>query len=261
MSSQVKTETKSHVLHVTLTRPEAHNALSPEIMTDLTKIFTGIKKDKSVKAVVLRGEGPSFCAGGDLGWMRASIKYNLAQNLKDTKRLSVMYESIFHCPVPVLARVQGNVMGGGLGLTAVCDIVAAETETKFCFSELKIGMVPSIITPYILRKIPETNARGLMLTAEIFKAPEAHRIGLVHATGTVEENEKFLEEKLAYITGNAPEATRITKDIIQKIKTSNYTAARDFSVKTIAQRRISKEGQEGLNAFFEKRPPSWRQDK
>ncbi|MDZ4676014.1 MAG: enoyl-CoA hydratase-related protein [Oligoflexia bacterium] len=256
--TNLKADKFNSVLHVTLSRPEVHNALDADLIKGLTEIFKSIKKDSSILAVVLRGAGPSFCAGGDLNWMRKSMKFTLAQNKKDTQKLSDMYEAIFQCPVPVLAVIQGSVMGGGVGLTAVCDIVAAETETKFCLSEVRLGLVPSIISPYVLRKIPESQARPLMLTAEVFKALHAQQIGLVHFTGAVADAENFIQEKLKLIVNNGPEATRITKDLIQKIKTSNWPAARKLTVKTIAQRRVSKEGQEGMNAFFEKRIPTWR---
>jgi len=251
---------KNQVLYVTLTRPEAHNALNAEIIASLTKTFEGIKKDKSIAAVVLTGDGPSFCSGGDLNWMRESIKYKLAQNIKDAQKLSNMYEAIFSCPVPVIAFIHGNVMGGGVGLVAVCDIVAADPETKFCLSEVRLGLVPSIISPYVLRKMPESAARPLMLTAEVFKADHAHKINFVHYVGNKESSQVFIVNKLNLILNNGPEATRITKDLIQKIKTSPWPAQRKLTVKTIAQRRVSKEGQEGMTAFFEKRDPNWRKN-
>jgi methylglutaconyl-CoA hydratase len=251
---------KNNVLYVTLTRPEAHNALNAEMIKDLTQIFSGIKKDKSVLAVILNGDGPSFCAGGDLNWMRESLKMTLAQNIKDTQKLSNMYEAIFQCPVPVLAYVQGSVMGGGVGLAAVCDIVATHPDTKFCLSEVRLGLVPSVISPYVLRKISESAARPLMLTAEVFKGEHAHHIGLAHFVGDKEASQVFIVNKLNLILNNGPEATRITKELIQKIKTSPWPAQRKLTVKTIAQRRVSKEGQEGMNAFFEKREPLWRKN-
>lgn len=254
----VKTEMRGSVLHVTLCRPEAHNALNAEIISGLTQIFKSVKSNTSVMAVVLRGDGPSFCAGGDLNWMKTSLKFSLAQNLKDTQKLSDMYEAIFQCPAPVLGVAHGNVMGGGVGLTAVCDVVAADTETKFCLSEVRLGLVPSIIAPYVLKKVPESEIRPLMFTAEIFKGPHAAKIGLVHFTGTKTEAENFITNKLQLIVNNGPEALRLTKQLIQKIKTSSWAQARQATVKTIAQRRVSKEGQEGMNAFFEKRSPQWR---
>lgn len=250
---------KDKILNITLRRPEAHNAMNPEIITGLTKVFKSLEKNKSIRAVVLRGEGSSFCAGGDLNWMRKSLDFSLADNLKDTKKLSDMYESIFQCHVPVLALIHGNVFGGGLGLVAVCDIVASDLDTKFCFSELKLGLVPSIISPYVLRKIPEALARQFMLTAEIFKAHQALTMNLVHFVGAKLEAEAFIQERLKLILSNAPDATGLTKNIIQKIKTSSWVAQRSLTVKTIAQRRVSKEGQEGMNAFFEKRKPSWQE--
>jgi methylglutaconyl-CoA hydratase len=254
----LKTTTADHVLHVTLARPEAHNALNSELIAELTAVFKSAAKNKDLRAAVLRGEGPSFCAGGDLNWMRKSIKYTLAQNKKDAQKLSDMYEAIFQCPVPVLGVAHGSVMGGGVGLTAVCDIVAAESETKFCLSEVRLGLVPSIISPYVLRKVSESSARPLMLTAEVFKASHAVDIGLVHFAGTHEQANEFIIGKLNLILNNGPEATRVTKGLIHKVKTSSWDQARNAAVKTIAERRVSKEGQEGMNAFFEKREASWK---
>lgn len=256
--SQILVNKKDRILEVVLNRPEAHNALTPEMMKATTKALDEVKKDKSIRAVHLKADGPSFCAGGDLNWMRQSIKFTLAQNIKDATQLSNMYESIFNCPVPVLASIHGNVFGGGLGLIATCDIVAATEDTRFCFSELKIGVVPSIIAPYVLRKIPEKDARQLFLTAELFKAQKAYECGLVHFVGSTEQRNSFINERLDMIIHNAPEGTRITKDLLHKLKALGREPARKLTIKTIAQKRISKEGQEGLKSFFDKKDPSWR---
>jgi methylglutaconyl-CoA hydratase len=258
---EIKVTTEGSVLKVLLNRPEAHNALSPEMISSLTKIFLKVKTDKNISAVMLKGDGKSFCAGGDLNWMRKSLSFTKAQNIKDTSTLANMYEAIFQCPTPVIAYVHGNVMGGGLGLTAVCDIVAANVETKFCFTETKLGLAPSIIAPYVLRKMPENKAKLLMFTAEIFKADEAYDAGLVHFVGSDEACDDFLSQRLKMIVSNGPEAVRITKNLIHKMKTSEWNASRTFSIRTIAERRTSKEGQEGISAFFEKRAPAWRREK
>ncbi|MCC6278147.1 MAG: enoyl-CoA hydratase/isomerase family protein [Oligoflexia bacterium] len=254
----VHMESSDGIYNITLNRPEVHNALNEQMISELTSCFKTVAKDKFAMSVYLRGAGPSFCAGGDLNWMKASMKLTLAKNIKDAQKLSDMYETIFRCPVPVVAVVHGSVMGGGVGLTAVCDIVAAESETRFCLSEVKLGLVPSIISPYVLRKVPESHARGLMLTAEIFKAPRAQSLNLVHFYGTAADCEAFAKEKLTFISQNGPEALRVTKDLIQKIMTSTWPVSRKTTVQTIAQRRVSKEGQEGMKAFFEKRRPQWR---
>ncbi|MBK9294643.1 MAG: enoyl-CoA hydratase/isomerase family protein [Oligoflexia bacterium] len=257
--SQVLIEKNNRILNVTLNRPEAHNALSVEMMKLIQKAFESVKKDKTIRAVHLKANGPSFCAGGDLNWMRASAKFTLAQNIKDATQLSNMYESIFNCPTPVLASVHGNIFGGGLGLIATCDVVASTMDTKFCFSELKIGVVPSIIAPYVLRKIPEKDARQLFLTAELFKTDKALQCGLIHYVGlTEQERNQFISERLEMISHNAPEGTRVTKDLLHKLKSLNHAGAKKLTIKTIAQRRVSKEGQEGLKSFFEKKDPSWK---
>lgn len=254
----LKTTKKNKVLYITLSRPEFHNALDSELISSLTKTFKDVKADKTILAVVLAGDGPSFCAGGDLNWMRESLKFNLAKNVKDAQTLSNMYETIFQCPVPVLGYVHGHVMGGGVGLAAVCDIVASESNTKFCLSEVRLGLVPSIIAPYVLKKIPEGLARPLFLTAEVFKADHAERVNLVHFVGSEEACQNLIVNKLNLIVNNGPEATRVAKGLIQDVMISSWPAARKLTVRTIAKRRVSQEGQEGMNAFFEKRDPKWR---
>jgi methylglutaconyl-CoA hydratase len=254
----LKTTQKNKVLYITMTRPEFHNALDSELISQLTKTFKEVKTDKNILAVVLAGDGPSFCAGGDLNWMRKSLKFNLAKNVRDAQTLSNMYETIFQCPVPVLGYVHGHVMGGGVGLTAVCDIVASESATKFCLSEVRLGLVPSIIAPYVLKKVPEGIARPLFLTAEIFRADHAERGNLVHFVGSEEACQNFIVNKLNLIVNNGPEATRVAKELIHTVTNSSWPAARKLTVRTIAKRRVSKEGQEGMNAFFEKRDPKWR---
>jgi len=247
------------VLKITLNRPEVHNAFNPEMIAELTKVFKSVTKDKEIKALVLNGAGPSFCAGGDLGWMKSMVNFTLKQNLTDSKKLSDMFEAAFLCPVPVLGDIHGSCMGGGVGLVAICDIVAADPATKLSLSEVRLGLVPSIISPYVLRKVPESHARGLMLTAEIFTAQRAEQVGLVHKIGDSTERQEFIQFQLKLIKGNGPEAVRATKDLIQKIKNSNFKQGQALTVKTIAARRVSKEGQEGMKAFFEKRPPSWKE--
>lgn len=256
--SQLSVSEENGILKVILNRPEAHNALDAGLIKDITTTFNKVKKNQDIKAVFIKGEGKSFCAGGDLNWMRKSIKFSFARNIKDTTTLSKMYEAIFHCPAPVIAYAHGNVFGGGVGLAAVCDMVAAESETKFCLSEVKLGLVPSVISPYVLRKLPDVQARQLMLTAEIFDSAKAKEVGLINFSGNSEQCQEFIDERLSLIGKNGPEATRITKELIHKIKTSSWKTGQTLTIKTIAKRRISKEGQEGMNAFFEKRKPSWR---
>lgn len=254
LSSQLQ----DHILTIGINRPEAHNALDPKLIKEITQTFKGVEKNSKVRVVVLEGEGPSFCSGGDLRWMKSAVKYNLAQNKKDAKTLSDMYESIFHCPVPVLARVHGNVFGGGVGLTAVCDTVAAERDTKFCLSETRLGLVPSIISPYVLRKMKESYAKLFMYTAETFGAIQAYETGLVQYVGTRDECNHFIQSKAKLISQNAPEAIRKTKELVNKVKISNWNQSKILTIDTISKKRVSKEGQEGMAAFFEKRKPNWQ---
>ena len=258
MAETLLIKNENDVLRVTLNRPNVHNAFNPEMIAELTRLFKSTQKDTKIRALVLSGAGQSFCAGGDLNWMKSMADFTLKQNRADSKKLADMFEAAFLCPVPVIGNIHGSVMGGGVGLVAICDLAAADPGTKFSLSEVKLGLVPSVISPYVLRKIPESQARGLMLTAEIFSAEKAFQVGLLHKVGGESERHEFIEFQLKLIRGNGPEAVRATKGLIQKIKTSNFKQAQDLTIKTIAARRVSKEGQEGMKAFFEKRSPSWK---
>lgn len=255
----LQTENRNNVLYVTLNRPDVHNAFNSEMIEAITEAFSSVEDDKNIRAVVLSGAGSSFCAGGDLNWMKSMAQFTFDQNIADSRKLSDMFEAAFFCPVPVIGNIHGNVMGGGVGLVAICDIATADAQTKFCLSEVKLGLVPSVISPYVLRKMPESHARGLMLSAEIFNSERALTTGLIHHIGEGIARNQFIQAQLKLILSNGPDAVRTTKRLIQSIKTaSTFTDAQELTIKTIAERRVSAEGQEGMKAFFEKRKPSWK---
>lgn len=243
---------------VTLNRPDKHNAFHPEMITELTEVFTTLESRQDLRAVVLAGAGPSFSAGGDLAWMKSMVGYTFEENQKDADRLFAMFQAMSECSLPLIGRVHGNVMGGGLGLVAVCDMVSAEAATKFSFSEARIGIAPAVISPWVLRKVPQGLARDVMLTARVFRAEEAMHLALVHHVGTREEGEAWVLERLKDLRACAPQAVREAKKLMNFVASRSWGELRSQSTRVISERRVSPEGQEGLKAFLEKREPSWR---
>lgn len=242
----LRIERDGDVLRVTLTRPETRNAFDAALIDELAASFVDVGTSR---AVVLAGDGPSFCAGADVDWMRASAHLDLETNVADANALRRMFEAIDACPAPVVAVVQGHAFGGGIGLVACADIVVAHSKSVFAFSEVKLGIVPAVISPFALRKIGESSARRYFATGERFDAPTALRIGLVH------EIADDLDDALARILGElataGPRAARHAKRLVLERPNGPETARR------IAERRTSDEGQEGLRAFLERRRPTW----
>lgn len=247
------------VLTVTLNRPERHNAFHPEMIGELTELFLELDGRSDLVAIVLKGAGKSFSAGGDLEWMRSMIQYSHEENLIDARRLFDMYRAMAKCGTPVIGHVHGNVMGGGLGLVAVCDVVAAEDGTQFCFSEAKIGIAPAVISPWVLRKVAQGFARDVMLTARLFFAEEAMRMGLVHFSGPKVAVEDFVTATVDNLRMCARGAVREAKHLMNDISELPWPQLREQAAQVISRRRVSDEGQEGLKAFLEKREPKWRQ--
>ncbi len=243
---------------VTLCRPELHNAFNETMIQELQQAFAGFGKNSPVRAVVLRGEGKSFCAGADLNWMKKMVDYSFQENVADAHVLAVMLKTIHDCPKPVIARVHGAAFGGGVGLLAACDMAFATESSILCLSEAKLGLLPAVISPFVLKKIGPGHAHRYFLTAEKFSAREAQRIGLIT---DVLADEAALDEQIAQIitalSANGPEAVSQCKVLIEQVCRLDWDRAVDITTKMIADRRISKEGQEGMKAFLEKRNPSW----
>jgi methylglutaconyl-CoA hydratase len=234
------------VLRVTMTRAERRNAFDASLIAELTEAFADVG---DVRVVVLAGEGASFSAGADVAWMRSSVELTHDENVQDALRLRAMLEAIDGCPAPVVARVQGHALGGGIGLVACCDIVVAEPSAQFAFSEVKLGIVPAVISPFALSKIGPGAARRLFVTGERFGADVALRIGLVHeVTG---ELDAAVDRIVAELLSAGPAAARGAKELARAPLSGAETARR------IAAHRTSDEGQEGLRAFLEKRRPNW----
>ncbi|GHO42661.1 enoyl-CoA hydratase-related protein [Ktedonospora formicarum] len=248
---------QERVAVVTLRRPEVRNAFNTQTMQELVNAFQVLGANMHLHAVVLTGEGTVFCAGADVNMMQQSVSYTKEQNLEEALYLSDLMHTINTLPCPLIGRVNGAALGGGVGLIAVCDIVIAVESARFALSEVKLGIAPAAISPYVIRKIGETHARALFMTGERFGAERARQIGLVHTIVPVDELDEMLEKTIQELLTSAPEAARVCKALAMSIGTMSHEEARSFTATTIATLRTSAEGQEGLRAFLEKRKPNW----
>src|SRR6266568_2202365 len=242
---------------ITMRRPEVHNAFNSQLIQDLQAAFIDLSADERLHAVVLTGDGPSFSAGADLNMMKDTAAFTQEQNLKDALRLADLFDSINSFPCPVVARVNGTAMGGGLGLVSVCDIVIAAESARLAFSEVKLGIAPAVISPYVIRKIGASHARVLFVTGERFSAARAKEIGLAHIVVPLEELDAAVEKTLQELLSSGPQAMRACKALALKIGRMDHDTARNYTAEIIAALRISPEGQEGLRAFLEKRKANW----
>ncbi len=248
-----------NVVTVSLNRPDKRNAFHPEMISELKNTFAGFASEPNLRAVVLTGEGESFCAGGDLEWMRSMAEYSHSENLQDANELFDMFFAIRSCPVPVVGKVFGHCFGGGAGLVSVCDIVAAELKTQFCFSEVKWGLVPAVISPFVIERAQAASVREWFTTAKVFLADEAMAGGLVNFSGNISDVDAYMEHTLKLILGAAPEAVRETKALHQSYSQLDWDAVRYKVTGIIADRRVSAEGQKGLQAFLNKQTPAWNE--
>ena len=245
--SALRIERDGSVLRITLARPDRRNAFDAELINELAQAFVDVGR---ASAVVLAGEGASFCAGADVEWMRASVGLSLEENVADANAMRQMFEAIDRCPAPVLARVQGHALGGGAGLVAAADVAIADPATLFAFSEVKLGIIPAVISPFALAKIGAGPARRYFVTGERFDAATALRIGLV--SEVAEQLDAAVEHVVAELLSAGPHAARWAKRLVRERPDGPETA------RWIAERRASDEGQEGLQAFLEKRAAKWR---
>ncbi|MBY0545244.1 MAG: enoyl-CoA hydratase/isomerase family protein [Gammaproteobacteria bacterium] len=243
---------------VHLNRPEIHNAFDERTITELIEALTLIEENSNVRLMLLKAQGKSFSAGADLNWMQRMVQYDYKQNLDDAKQLALLMHRLHHLQKPSIAVVQGAAFGGGVGLISCCDIALATDSALFCLSETRLGLIPSVISPYVISAVGERTARRYYLTAERFDAIEAQRIGLVHAICPVDELEKTTDYFAAQLLQNSPAALTAAKHLISATSRGHIDKAMmDDTAHRIAAIRISKEGQEGLRAFLEKRKPSW----
>ncbi|MFN8180041.1 MAG: enoyl-CoA hydratase-related protein [bacterium] len=245
------------VLRVALSRPEARNALSAALVAELGQVFSEQAADASVRCVVLSGDGADFCAGADLADMQRLGSADFAENLADAERLSATFRALHDFPRPVVARVQGNVFGGGAGLVCACDIAVVAKDARFAFSEVRLGILPAIISPYVVRRIGEANARRLFLTGERFDGVRAAEIGLCAACVDAAELDLALERIVEEMLKGSPDAQRRIKALLDNVTDVPLAASTRRVPRFIAEARASEEGQEGLRAFLEKRRPKW----
>lgn len=248
---------KGAVVTVTLNRPTVHNALNAVLIGELTAAFEALAQDESVHVIVLAGNGRSFSAGADVTWMRESLTLSEEENIRDALRMSDMFAAIDQAPQAVVARVQGACLGGGMGLIAVCDIVIAAEDVQFGFTEVRLGIVPAVISRFVLPKIGTSWARRLFLTGERFDAARARDIGLIHEIVSPDHLDRALHEAIEALHASGPRAIREAKALISGLQELPAHSARGFTASRIAAVRTSPEGQEGLRAFLEKRPPGW----
>lgn len=253
MMKHIEVVEKNGITEIWMNRPELHNAFNAEMIQELTSAFASLK---DVRLVVLSGKGHSFCAGADLNWMKAMKDYSKEENFKDSKQLAKLFSTINECEVPVIGRVNGHALGGGVGLVSVCDYVIAVEEAMMGFTEVRLGLIPAVISPYCISKIGESNARAWMLSGERFTATEGMRMGLVHeVVGAGMLDARMLEIEKRFLAAG-PEAAREAKKLVRGV-VRNLKSSEDFTCQMIADRRVSAEGQEGMRALLEKDKPAW----
>jgi methylglutaconyl-CoA hydratase len=256
----LRVDREGTIARVTLDRPEVRNAFDAALISDLRRTFEELAREapETLRGVVLAGTGPVFCAGADVEWMRAAVGMSAADNERDAAALHAMLASVDACPVPVIARVHGAALGGGMGLCAVSDIVVATSDATFGFTETKLGIIPAVISTFVLPKVGESHARALFATGQRFDASRAERIGLVHE---VVEGSEALEKRVGELVDElrtaGPTAARAAKALVRELRSLSGDERRTHTVRHIAQQRASAEGQAGLAAFLEKRPPPW----
>jgi methylglutaconyl-CoA hydratase len=248
------------VARVTLSRPDTHNAFDASLIAELRSAFVALAREEPValRAVVLAGDGPSFCAGADIGWMQAATTLDTEANEQDAMAMAEMFEAIDACPVPVIARVHGAALGGGMGLCAVADVVVAESGTRFGFTETRLGILPSVIAPFVIAKIGESHARALFPGGRRFDAVRAQRIGLVHEVVEGEAAvDTAIETVISDLLSAGPTATRAAKAIVREVRGLPHGSSKWHTARVIARQRTSEEAKEGFRAFVEKRRPAW----
>ncbi len=261
MSDVLRVTREGAFARVTLNRPDVRNAFNAALIADLRSAFEGFSGEPpdALRGVVLEGAGSVFCAGADIEWMRAAVGLSVEDNERDATAMQAMFSAIAACPVPVVARVQGAALGGGMGLCAASDIVVATADATFGFTETKLGIIPAVISTFVVPKIGESNARALFATGERFDAARAQRIGLVH---DVVPDETALDARVATLTDElrsaGPTAMRAAKALVREIREVGPEASARSMPGRIARQRTSPEGQEGLTAFLERRAPSWK---
>jgi methylglutaconyl-CoA hydratase len=246
------------VATLTLNRPDVRNAFNETTISELAAAFEELGRHEDVRAIVLAANGPAFCAGADLNWMKKMAGYSHAENSADASQLAAMLRAIYLCPTPVVAKIQGDCYAGGMGLVAACDIAVAASGVSFCLSEVRLGLIPATISPYVIKAMGENAARRYFLTAERFNAQEAHRIGFVHDVVAADTLDAHVDALVKALVTNSPNAVREAKVLVRDVAGRPVTDALvDDTAERIAHIRASAEGREGVASFLEKRKPSW----
>jgi methylglutaconyl-CoA hydratase len=250
--------TQGAIRTITLSRPDVRNAFNDEVIAELKNAFTEAALAADVRCVVLAAEGPAFCAGADLNWMRRMADYTRDENLADAGQLAAMLRAIYECPKPTIARVQGDVFAGGVGLVAACDMAVSVDTATYCLSEVKLGLIPATISPYVIRAMGARASHRYFLTAERFSAAEAHRMGLVHEVVAADALDVKVAELTSALVSASPNAVRACKRLVQDVAEREIDDALvAHTVAGIADIRSSAEGKEGVQSFLQKRKPSW----
>jgi len=246
------------VATVTLNRPDVRNAFNDEVIAEVTEAFDALAGRDDVRCIVLAANGTAFCAGADLNWMRSMADYTHEQNLADAGRLAAMMRTVYECPKPTIARIQGDVYAGGTGLVAACDMAVSVDTANFCLSEVRLGLVPSTISPYVIRAMGARAAHRYFLTAERFSAADALRIGFVHEVVAADALDAKVAELSNALVNAGPAAVKLCKKLLQDVAGNDITPELvDLTIASIADVRVSPEGREGVQAFLQKRKPSW----
>jgi methylglutaconyl-CoA hydratase len=257
MAESITLAVSGGVARVTLARPKVRNAFNAELIAQLHELFARITAADDVRAVVLAGEGSVFCGGADINWMRESLDLDLETNVRDAEAMSDMLRAIDNCPKPVIGRIHGAALGGGAGLVAVCDIAVASDETIFGFTEVKLGIIPAVISPFVIAKIGASQARALFLTGQRFDAAVARQIHLVHEVVLADDLDAAIHRYVGEIRSAGPQAVGEAKLLVRRVLDASYEDSRAITARAIARQRISTEGQEGLRAFLEHRKPAF----
>ena len=243
---------------VTLNRPEVRNAFNENVIEELNQVFQELAQMDTVRAIVLAGNGPAFCAGGDLNWMKKVAAYTADENLADAEQMADMLYQIYSCTKPVIAKIHGDCYAGGMGLAAVCDIAVAVDTANFCLSEVKLGLVPATISPYVIKAMGPNAARRYFLTAERFSAQEAHRIGFVHEAVPADQLDATVDRIVKAILGNGPNAVMAAKWLVEDVSGAEIDEELlAYTAECIAEIRNTDEAREGVASFLEKRKPNW----
>ncbi len=248
---------ESRVANIIFNRPEIHNAFNSVVIDEMIQLFDQLEKDTDLRVVVITGAGKSFCAGADLNWMRSVVDQSFEENLIESNRLAELFYKVYSFKLPVIGKVNGAAIGGGTGFIAVCDIAIAAKSAKFSFSEVKIGVVPACIGPYVIKKMGEGKARELFITGERMLAERAFEVGLVNKFVDDAELDASVDELVQTILSSGPEAVSMAKKLVSEVPSMTPEQFKPYTAEMIAKLRISDEGQEGMDAFLNKRKPNW----